>query len=172
MTGFKWICRHLYDIERQTPERHFIFGAEESFGYLGHTFARDKDGVASIALISEMALWYKTQGKNLMQALDMLYQCFGFSHETLLSLNYQGKEGAEKIARLMGHFRKFHGPELMGLNLQKIEDYQTGEATDLTSQTRETLNFPKSNVLGFYFQMATAFSCVRREPNPKSNFIL
>ena len=72
----------------------------------------------------------------------------------------------------MGHFRKFEGPELMGQKLQKIEDYQTGESVDLASQTKQALNFPKSNVLGFYFQNGDCFFLRPSGTEPKIKFYI
>ncbi len=172
LTGFKWICKRLETLERQAPERHFIFGAEESFGYLNHAFARDKDGVASVALIAEMALWHKTCGMNLVEALDSLYRRFGFSFEKLLCLDFQGAEGARKMAHLMEVFREFQGPDLLGLPLQKIEDYRSGRVLDVVSGTEGELEFPSSNVLGFYFQNGDRLFLRPSGTEPKIKFYI
>ncbi len=172
LTGFKWICGHMNTIETKQPQRNFIFGTEESFGYLNHSFARDKDGVASIALIAEIALWYKTKGLNLLEALDSIYEKYGFSHETLLCLDYKGKEGAEKISRIMETFRNFKKPELMGQSLQKIEDYKNQSTIDFISRKDEKLPFPSSNVLGFYFQNGNRLFLRPSGTEPKIKFYI
>ena len=152
LTGFKWICGKVNQIENEDPSRNFVFGTEESFGYLNHNHVRDKDGVSSIALISEIALHYKLQGKNLMEALDDIYGEYGFSFESLLSLNYYGKEGAQKISRIMELFRKTPNRELSGFKSLVFDDYLSSFSTDLESGKRTPLNQPESNVLGFHLE--------------------
>lgn len=140
LTGFKWICGRMNEIERTQKDRHFLFATEESFGYLNHKNVRDKDGVSSVTLMAEVALWYKKKGMGLVQALDAIYTKYGFSYEQLLSLDYFGKEGAEKISRIMERFRGMNG-KLLERQAVRIEDYQKGMD-----------GFPKSNVLGFHFE--------------------
>jgi phosphoglucomutase len=141
LTGFKWICGKMNELEKSAPQKKFIFATEESFGYLCHTFARDKDGVSSVSQMAEVALHYKLQGLNLIEALDKIYEEFGFSREDLLSLDYFGIEGQEKISRIMAHFRNFSDNTILGQKLAKIKDYSQGIE-----------GLPKSNVLGFFFE--------------------
>jgi phosphoglucomutase len=140
LTGFKWICGKMNELEKTSPQKKFIFATEESFGYLCHTFARDKDGVSSVSQMAEVALYYKLQGLNLLSALDKIYEEFGFSREDLLSLDYFGIEGQEKISRIMAHFRNFSDNNILGNTLSQIKDYSKGIE-----------GLPKSNVLGFFF---------------------
>jgi phosphoglucomutase len=141
LTGFKWICGKMNELEKTAPQKKFIFGTEESFGYLMHTFARDKDGVSSVSQMAEVALFYKLQGMNLLDALDKIYSEFGFSREDLLSLDYFGIEGQEKISRIMAYFRNFSDNTILGNKISKIKDYSVGIE-----------GLPKSNVLGFFFE--------------------
>lgn len=141
LTGFKWICGKMNEIERTAPQKKFIFATEESFGYLCHTYARDKDGVSSVSQMAEVALFYKLQGMNLLDALDKIYEEFGFSREDLLSLDYFGIEGQEKISRIMTNFRNFSDKEILGNKITQIKDYSNGIE-----------GLPKSNVLGFFFE--------------------
>lgn len=149
LTGFKWICGRMNEIERQHPEKNFLFATEESFGYLNHENVRDKDGVSSIALLCEIALYYKLQNKNLVNALDDIYEEHGFSHETLLSLNYYGKEGSEKISRIMDYFRSNPTKNLGDQSIESWEDYQSQKVTNAQSMASSPIHLPKSNVLGF-----------------------
>ena len=149
LTGFKWICGRVNEIEKTEPNRNFIFGTEESFGYLNHGLARDKDGVSSLTLMAEMTLWYKTQGLNLYDALDKIYETYGFSHETLLCLDYEGKAGAEKISRIMENFRNFEGNQFCGVEVSQIEDYKLGTTKNLKAKNEDKITLPSSNVLGF-----------------------
>lgn len=149
LTGFKWICGKMKELESTHPEKKFLFATEESFGYLNHNLVRDKDGVSSVALMSEIAHWYKkTQNKNLMEALDGIYEEFGFAHEKLLSIDFFGKEGAEKINRIMQSFRDLNPKELAGTNITSVEDYISLETTNCLTGKKTPILLPESNVLG------------------------
>jgi phosphoglucomutase len=139
LTGFKWICGKMNEIEKSCPEKEFLFATEESFGYLSHTYARDKDGVTSVSLMAEVALFYKLKGMDLIDALEKIYTEFGFSNESLLSLDYFGIEGQEKIKRIMHTFRNYKDHEFCGFPIDKKIDYQNDET-----------GLPKSDVLGFF----------------------
>ena len=152
LTGFKWICGRMNEIEQEAPQDNFIFATEESFGYLNHENVRDKDGVSSITLLCEIALYYKMQGKNLLEALDDIYEQYGFSHESLLCLNYYGKEGSEKISRIMTYFRENKSLPIAGKEIELCEDYQEGISSNIISGENKKLEFPTSNVLGFSFK--------------------
>ena len=139
LTGFKWIGRRIFEIEKTQPHRNFLFAVEESFGYLHHDFARDKDGVSAVGLLCEIGLFYKDKGHNLVSALDQIYEQFGFFGESLISLTYPGEEGARKIVRMMDYFRNIKS-ELFGLKISKQLDY-----------LQESKISQKSNVLAFFF---------------------
>jgi len=172
LTGFKWICGRIKEIEETQPERNFIFATEESFGYLNHDKVRDKDGVASIALLSEVALYYKLMGKNLMEALDSIYEEYGFSNETLVSINYYGKEGAEKIIRIMDNFRNFSDLEICGQKIESLSDYKNSTIKAFSNQETNTLNFIKSNVLGFKFTNGNKLFLRPSGTEPKIKFYI
>lgn len=161
LTGFKWICGKMNEIERTSPEKEFLFATEESFGYLCHNFARDKDGVSSVSQMAEVALYYKLQGKNLLQALDKIYEEFGFSREDLLSLDYFGIEGAEKISRIMTNFRNFSDNTFLGNKIVEIKDYAKGID-----------GLPKSNVIGFFFEGGNQLYLRPSGTEPKIKFYL
>ncbi|MGZ3787573.1 MAG: phospho-sugar mutase [Bacteriovorax sp.] len=159
LTGFKWICGKMNEIEKADPSKQFIFATEESFGYLSHTFARDKDGVSSVSLMAEVALHYKHRGMDLLDALDKIYEEYGFSHESLLSLDYFGIEGQEKISRIMTNFRNFSDNTIEGNVISKIKDYSQGIE-----------GLPKSNVLGFFFENGDQFYLRPSGTEPKIKF--
>ena len=169
LTGFKWIARKMRSIEDSGKDLDFIFGTEESFGYLSHPEVRDKDGVASLGLMAELTLWYKTQGLNLIQALDKIYDEFGFSHESLFSIDYFGKEGAEKIALIMEMFR--NNAKTIFSGLESMEDYQIGEKVDANGG-KSTLDLPKSNVLGLKFSGGDALFLRPSGTEPKIKFYI
>lgn len=172
LTGFKWICGKMNELERTSPEKEFVFATEESFGYLPHTFARDKDGIASVTLMAEVALFYKKQGKSLTEALDSIYEEYGFSKETLVNKVYQGKAGAEKITRIMDHFRSLKPSTLCGLDIQVIEDYLEGTTLDLETNKSTDLNMPKSNVIGYHFKDGSRLYLRPSGTEPKIKFYI
>lgn len=172
LTGFKWICGRIKEIEDTQPERNFVFATEESFGYLNHDNVRDKDGVASIALLAEVALYYKLQGKDLVNALDDIYEEYGFSNESLVSINYYGKEGAEKIIRIMENFRSFSNKEICGQTIESLTDYKSSTIKSFASGESEPLNFIKSNVLGFKFDNGNKLFLRPSGTEPKIKFYI
>lgn len=172
LTGFKWICGLMNTIERKHPERNFIFATEESFGYLNHDFVRDKDGVSSVSLMAEMTLWYKRQNMNLIEALDKIYEQYGFSHETLLCLDYEGKEGAEKIGRIMERFRQRKETQICGLEVEELVDYKSSQGKKLKSGETFTLSLPKSNVLGHSFSNGNRLFLRPSGTEPKIKFYI
>ena len=141
LTGFKWICGKMNELEKTAPQKKFIFATEESFGYLCHNYARDKDGISSVSQMAEVTLFYKLQGMTLLDALDKIYEEYGFSREDLLSLDYFGIEGQEKISRIMANFRNFSDNSILGSKLSQVKDYSKGIE-----------GLPKSNVIGFFFE--------------------
>ncbi len=172
LTGFKWICGKMNELERTSPNEHFVFATEESFGYLNHPYVRDKDGVSSVALMAEMTLWFKTQGKTLIEGLDEIYAEFGFAHETLLSLDYFGIEGAQKISRIMDSFRKFKGGEFASCKITATEDYQSLEKVDYLQNKTSPLAHAKSNVLGFYLETGDIVFLRPSGTEPKIKFYI
>ena len=172
LTGFKWICQQMNIIEKEQPERQFVFATEESFGYLHHPFVRDKDGVASTALLAEVALWHKVQGKTLIDALEDIYQEYGFGQEKQIALSWPGKEGVAKIQTLMKNFRQIKGPSIAGLTTEMVEDYLEGRTTRLSDGNISDLNFPSSNVLGFHFAGGTRLYLRPSGTEPKIKFYI
>lgn len=149
LTGFKWICSRMRFFEEHRPDMGFVFASEESFGYLHHPFIRDKDAVSSVALTAEAALFYLEQHKTLVDALDDIYEKYGFHYESLLSLDYEGRAGGEKIKRIMDWFRGHQGAEIFGQKIAEIEDYELRLKKNFKTKREEKIEVPQSNVLGF-----------------------
>jgi phosphoglucomutase len=151
LTGFKYIGEMAEQWE-QTREHSFIFGFEESCGYLAGNFVRDKDGVIAAALICEMALFYKTQGLTLHEALEQLFEKYGYYTEKLISVEMNGQNGQEKIAQIMAELRSAYQQEFKHEDLAVVEDYQQSVRTYCEDGRQEPLKLPKSNVLKFVFK--------------------
>lgn len=172
LTGFKWINRRLHDLEVANKGYNFVFGTEESYGYQGSDQVRDKDGIHAVALFAEMALWYKDQGLSVIDGLDKIYQEFGFTHETLLNLVYEGREGGEKIQRIMEYFRNYTSKEMLGDPITAVSDYKLSQTRVINTQQTENIDLPKSNVLGFSFASGTKLFLRPSGTEPKIKFYL
>lgn len=159
LTGFKWMAARLREHEIKKSPFHFVFASEESFGYMLHSEARDKDGVSSVAIISEIALYFKKKGMNLMEALNSIYEEYGFFFESLVSQDYEGVAGTQKINRIMEYFRKYPESHFAGEKIVAKEDYQDS-----------VLELPKSNVLSFTFESGNKLFLRPSGTEPKIKF--
>lgn len=170
LTGFKWMAGRLREHEEKKSPMNFVFASEESFGYMLHNEARDKDGVSSVAIISEIALYFKKKGKNLMEALDEIYEKYGFFFESLVSQDYEGIEGSKKIDRIMEYFRNYPETHFAGEKIVAKEDYQASMATDMVLKNNKIIELPKSNVLSFTFESGNKLFLRPSGTEPKIKF--
>lgn len=170
LTGFKWMAAKIHELEMEKNPATFVFASEESFGYMPHAESRDKDGVSSVALMSEIALFYKRQGENLIEALDLIYEQFGFYHESLVSQDYEGIPGAQKIARIMDLFRKWPESHFAGEEIIAKEDYEASMSTDVRLKSNKMIALPKSNVLSFTFASGNRLFLRPSGTEPKIKF--
>lgn len=167
LTGFKYIASIIRELE---GKKKFVVGGEESYGYLIGDDVRDKDAIASCALIAEMAAYAKDNGKSLSDMLIEMYEKFGFYKERLISITKKGKEGADQIAQMMVDLRQNAPDKVGGEKVIKKIDYQSLEETDLISGTSEKIDFPKSNVLQFLTEKGTKISARPSGTEPKIKF--
>jgi phosphoglucomutase/phosphomannomutase len=150
LTGFKYIGQKIHEWERSTDGFQFLFGAEESYGYLLGTHARDKDAVVSACLIAEIALAAKKEGATLIDRLHALYATYGIFQERQLSLSFDpGKKGMEQMQTLMTRLRASPPESLAGQTVISLEDYEKGEKTDRATGAKTALSLPQSDVLLF-----------------------
>ena len=126
LTGFKWIGSIITSLEEHGEEDRFVFGFEESYGYLAGSHVRDKDAVVASMLICQMAQYYKSKGLNLAQAMDALYQHYGYFFNRTINLEFPGADGAAKMAELMANLRRNPIYELAGMPVQEMIDYSNG----------------------------------------------
>ncbi|WP_461614110.1 phospho-sugar mutase [Clostridium sp. Marseille-QA1073] len=147
LTGFKYIGELIEELE----SKKFIFGFEESYGYLCGDFVRDKDGIIGAMLVCEMALYYKTKGISLYEVLTKLYEEYGYYKEELISLEFNGIEGVNKINNIMNSFRK-DITRISKYNVKEIEDYKLGFAKTLENNNIKNISLPKSNVIKFILE--------------------
>ena len=149
LTGFKFIGEQILWLEQKGEKDRFLFGFEESCGYLTNTEVRDKDAVNAAVLLAEVANHYKLQGKNLVDRLKELYKEFGDYKTNLLTFEYQGMAGQEKIANIMKAFRKEDVQKEIG-EIVSCGDYLLGEI--ITNGEEKDTNLPKSDVLKFFLK--------------------
>ncbi len=141
LTGFKFIGEKIKEFEENGNRQRFVFGLEESYGYLKGTYARDKDAVVASMLVCEMAADYFKQGMTLYDGLTALYQTYGCYLEKLKTVTLTGNEGAAAIQKMMDDFRSHPPKEIAGSSVLRVLDYQTGID-----------GLPKSNVLKYVFE--------------------
>lgn len=149
LTGFKYIGELITNLEEQGRADDFVMGFEESYGYLAGTHARDKDAVVASMLICEMAAFYKTQGMNLVDVMNSLYDEFGYYSNVVESYTFEGAAGMEKMASIMDGLRSNPPKEIAGMPVVSISDYKTSTVTYTDSSPSERIDLPKSNVLAF-----------------------
>lgn len=169
LTGFKFIGEKIKAYE-ETEERSFLFGYEESYGYLIGDFVRDKDAVQACMLIAEVAAYYKTKGKTLYQGLLDIFEAYGYYFESLQSLTLKGKDGAEQIEALLTAFRHQPPQEVLGIQVVAIEDYQSSERLLMETNQTETIALPKSNVLKYKLADGSWFCLRPSGTEPKIKF--
>ena len=169
LTGFKFIAEKIKEYET-TGEHTFLFGYEESYGYLIGDFARDKDAVQAALLATEVCAYYKKQGLTLYEGMLRVFEKYGFYQEGLRSLTLKGKEGAEMIQRLLSSFRNESLTNLGSLKTLASEDYLT--SIRATKDGEQSIQLPKSNVLKYIFEDGS-WVCLRpsgTEPKVKFYF--
>lgn len=167
LTGFKWIGGIIRELE---GKEKFLIGLEESYGYMIGDFVRDKDAVTASAVIAEMAAESAAEGKTLFDRLLDVYIKYGFYKENLISINKEGKSGAEEIKKMMENFRLHPLLEIAGSKVVRIADYQLLKEINLLSGEEKTLNLPKSNVLQFFTEDGSKISARPSGTEPKIKF--
>ena len=152
LTGFKYIGEKIKEFE-ETGDQRFLFGYEESYGYLAGTHARDKDAVVASMLICEMAAYYYSKGMTLYEALMELYHKYGYFIEGVRSITLKGKEGLEKIGNIMEYFRKNPPESIADSKILCLEDYEAQHRVYIdNSKSAEKIKLPKSNVIKFILE--------------------
>jgi phosphoglucomutase len=167
LTGFKFIADI---IRRNEGKMTFIGGGEESYGFMIGDFVRDKDAVASCAMIAELAAWARSRGKSMYDILMEMYQKFALYQESLVNVVRKGKSGAEEIQEMMSGFRANPPEALDGSPVLNIRDYLVQESTDCRTGARTALDLPKSNVLQFLLEDGSKISVRPSGTEPKIKF--
>lgn len=171
LTGFKYISANIKAFE-QNKNHSFLFGYEESHGYLISDFVRDKDAVQTCLLLSEAAAYYQSINKSILDILEEIYEQYGYYQEDLVSLTLEGKQGTEQINQILTGFRENPPQAIATKEVLIVEDYLVGESVHHQTNQTEKIYLPKSNVLKFKLQ-GGAWICLRpsgTEPKIKIYF--
>ena len=152
LTGFKFIGEQIGFLEAKGEENRYIFGFEESYGYLAGSYVRDKDAVVASMLICEMAAFYRSQGISLVQARAKMYSDYGFYCNKLDTFTFEGETGMKKMNAIMDTLRNEKLDAVAGLKVIGKADYKLSVKTDYESGKTEELTLPKSNVITFYLE--------------------
>lgn len=159
LTGFKWIAAVEANFEKDNSAS-YVFGLEESYGYKVETEVMDKDGVSAAAMCAEMILYWRSQGKSLLEHLDDLYKEFGYFEDRAISQNFPGASGSETMKAMMSSMRANPPKTLGGENVVKVRDFLADP------------ELPKSNVLQFYLESGTIVSARPSGTEPKIKFYI
>ena len=147
LTGFKYIGGEILELEQKQAEERFVFGFEESCGYLKGTYARDKDAVLASMLVCEMTASLKQEGLTVLEALERLYRTCGFYQSEVRSVELAGSDAMEKAAAIMENIRKDVPAAIGGAAVTELRDYRAGVSRNLVDGTESSIHLPKSNVL-------------------------
>ncbi len=149
LTGFKYIGELIEQLKAKGEEDRYEIGMEESYGYLSGTHVREKDAVNGSMIIIEMAAYYKTQGKTLVDVMNGLYEKYGMYLNSLLNFGFEGADGMKKMSDMMTSMRSNPPKEIGGLNVVNVADYLESVSTNTVTGEKTEITLPKSNVLSY-----------------------
>lgn len=152
LTGFKFIGEQIGFLEKKGQQDRYIFGFEESYGYLAGGYVRDKDAVVASMLICEMAAYYRAKGKSLIQVRKEMYEEYGFYCNKLDTFTFEGASGMQKMSDIMDKMRTDYPKAVAGFKVIGFADYEASEKTDLSTGAKEKITLPKSNVISLYLE--------------------
>lgn len=172
LTGFKYIGEKIRQFENKELDGTFIFGFEESIGYLIGTHVRDKDAVVSSLLISEMAAYYDSVGSTLYKELNKLYEKYGWYREETISVTKQGKSGLEEIGAIMDKLRTHEHNVICCKKVVTYKDFETQVERDMIAGTTSKITLPKSNVIQFILEDNTYITVRPSGTEPKIKYYI
>ena len=167
LTGFKFIAAVIKELE---GKKEFIGGGEESYGYMISDFVRDKDAIASCAMLAEMTAWAKDQGLSVFDLLAEIYQQYGFYLEKLVSMTKKGMQGAAEIKQMMVELRETPPAAIAGSPVVKTIDYLSSIEKNVVTGEEKPVNLLKSNVLQFFLEDGSKISARPSGTEPKIKF--
>lgn len=167
LTGFKFIAEKIKEYE-ETGSQTFVMGFEESYGYLVEPFVRDKDAIQALVVLAELTAYHKREGRTLGDALEAIYEKYGFFYEKTISVDFPGLSGKEKMANIMASIRENTPTEFGGISVVQTNDYLNAVQKDAAGET-SPLDYPTSDALKFFLEDGSwvAFRPSGTEPKVK-----
>ncbi len=157
LTGFKFIGEQIALLEGEGKPERYLFGFEESYGYLAGTYVRDKDAVVASMLICEMAAYYKTKGKTLLDVRAAMYEKYGQYVNVIQNFECEGKSGMERMNEIMSELRQNPPAQVNGRKVVRTADYLLSVERDLIKGAESPITLPKSNVLSYFIEDGGSF---------------
>ena len=170
LTGFKYIGGEILELEQKGQQNRFVFGFEESCGYLKGTYARDKDAVVASMLVCEMTASLKLEGKTLIDALEDMYKTYGYYLAFVQSIELKGSDAMEKAAAMMSRLRENVPDSIGGAPVSAVLDYNIGIETNVVTGEQKKIELPRSNVLEFVLGMSGSVIARPSGTEPKVKF--
>lgn len=170
LTGFKFIGEKIREFENKVIDGTYLFGFEESYGYLIGTHARDKDAVVSTMIIAEMASYYASLGSSVAKELRLMYEKYGWYKEGINAVTMSGKEGAEKIKNIMTTLRNNTPTEVNGLKVVTLKDFELQKTTNIETKESSSTMLPKSNVIQLILEDGTHITARPSGTEPKIKY--
>lgn len=170
LTGFKYIGEKIRQFENKELDGEYLFGFEESYGYLIGTHARDKDALVTSMVIAEMAAYYNSIGTSIYEELQKFYDEFGFYLEGIESITLKGKDGLEQMAGLMTNLRENVKDTLIGKKIKIKRDFDVHKEYNLETGEENEIHLPKENVLQFVLEDNTFITARPSGTEPKIKF--
>jgi phosphoglucomutase len=172
LTGFKFIGEQIGLLEQKGEESRYVFGFEESYGYLAGSYVRDKDAVVASMLICEMVAYYKNSGITLIDALDKIYKKYGYYYCSQKSYTFEGESGMKHIAEVMEKLRKNPPTDILSSAVVTFNDYEYSLSTNIKTGNKTSITLPKSNVLSFFAADGSSLIARPSGTEPKIKFYL
>ena len=172
LTGFKYIGEMIRRFEEEKSEKEYVFGGEESYGYLVNTEVRDKDAVSAAVMTVEMCLYYRSQGKSLYKRLQELFFQFGHYREALISKEFKGEEGMRLMEALMNRLRTNPPDRIGSIRVVTVKDYLSGIEKNTDGKETGKISLPRSNVLQFFLEDESILSARPSGTEPKIKFYI
>jgi phosphoglucomutase len=170
LTGFKYIGEKIKLFEQGNEGLKYVFGGEESYGFLFGDSVRDKDAVGTAAITIEMALWHLSQGRSVMDALNGLYEKYGFFQEILISKTFKGQAGLETMKKFMADLRTAPPKKVGPLALTRVLDYQNGTTRGADGSVKKDIDLPGSDVVQFVLEDGSTVTVRPSGTEPKIKF--
>ena len=172
LTGFKYIGEKIEEFKNKVLDGTYLFGFEESIGYLKGTHVRDKDAVVASLLLAEIGAYYHSQGTSIAKEIEKIYETYGWYGEETVPVTKKGMDGAKEIAGIMANLREKEITEVVGKKVTVMKDFQKQVETDYANGTKKAIELPKADVLQFILEDGTMITVRPSGTEPKIKYYM